>query len=198
MVWPGVGTKVVEEVVEVAVVLVGLVVVGVADADVEEGLANVEVAVPDVELEVELADVEFEVPDIELEVADVKEEAVPDVKVDETVPDVELEVEFADVKLEEAVPDVEAEVVRLPIVEVLIVEVPKLELIVEVPMLELIVEVPMLELLLEELAATSYMLRWFPPPQYSVALPLQIMEHPVTPGVVPPTRFEPALMVFPQ
>jgi len=190
MVWPGVGTKVVEEVVvEVAVVLVGLVVVGVADADVEVELANVEVAVPDVELEVELADVDFEVPDIELEVADVKEEAVPDIKVDKTVPDVELEVEFTDIKLEEAVPDVEAEVVRLPIVEVLIVEVPELELIVEVPMLEL---------LLDELAATSYMLRRFPPPQYSVALPLQIMEHPVTPGVVPPTRFEPALMVFPQ
>ena len=81
------------------------------------------------------------------------------------------------------VADVEDEddvVLRLPIVE------------------EPILDVLVVEVLLDTTAAASYMLRRTLPPQYSLALPLQTMEHPVTPGVAPPTRLEPALMLFPQ
>lgn len=54
------------------------------------------------------------------------------------------------------------------------------------------------EVLLIPPDVTSYMFRRLGPPQNSVALPLQIMLHCVTFGVVPPTSTEPALMVLPQ
>ena len=89
--------------------------------------------------------------------------------------------------------------------EVLLTEVLIIELEVDVtvvlrlPMVEEpIVEVLVVEVLLGITAATSYILRRALPPQYSLGLPLQTIEHPVTPGVAPPTKLEPALMLFPQ
>ena len=102
-----------------------------------------------------------------------------------------------EVELEELI------VLKLPMVEVLVMDMLELDVDVAVeltlPVVEdPIIEVLVVEVLLDTTAATSYMLRRLLPPQYSLALPLQTIEHPVTPGVPPPTRLEPALIVFPQ
>lgn len=114
----------------------------------------------------------------------------------------ELE-EAVELELEEIAELLELDALVVPeldeilLVELLVDEVLEGTMLVELEVLDVEVAAE-LEVLVGADPAIAYMLSLPPPPQYSIELPAQVIEHPLIPGTELDWFTDPALMTLPQ